>query len=283
MKLKLLKLVRFFHLINKEKYNEKRQIEIVKKSPLFDRKWYLSQNPDVKAKKIGAAKHYVKYGWKEGRNPSLEFNGFEYLEICPDVKNANICPLVHYEISGKKENRIIKENRKLKLINSHENNIANINISEIKKQISKKEIKYISFDIFDTLLMRPTIDPKDIFFIIAKKVNKQYNVDFVNIRQNAEELMNDNNASLDDIYKFIQNKYQIEKSIIDILKKEEIDCEKQLLFAREDGRKLYEYAVKCNKKIIATSDMYLSSKTLIDIMKNKGYDISEVFVSNEYI
>lgn len=282
MKLKLLKLVRFFHLINKEKYNEKRQIEIVKKSPLFNKKWYLAQNPDVKSKKMGAAKHYVKHGWKEDRNPSLEFNGFEYLEICPDVKNANICPLVHYEISGKKENRIIKENRKLKLINSHENNIANINISEIKKQISKKEIKYISFDIFDTLLMRPTIDPKDIFFIIAKKVNKQYNVDFVNIRQNAEELMNDNNASLDDIYKFIQNKYQIEKSIIDILKKEEIDCEKQLLFAREDGRKLYEYAVKCNKKIIATSDMYLSSKTLIDIMKNKGYDISEVFVSNEY-
>ena len=103
MNLKLLKVARFFHLINKKNYNEKRQIEIVKNSPLFDAKWYLAQNPDVKAKKIGAAKHYVKYGWKEGRNPSPDFDGNAYLNTYPDIRN--ICPLVHYEICGKKENR----------------------------------------------------------------------------------------------------------------------------------------------------------------------------------
>ena len=96
MKLKLLKLVRFFHIINKEKYNEKRQIEIVKKSPLFDRKWYLEQNPDVKAKKIGAARHYVKYGWKEGRNPSPEFDGNTYLNEFPELYAKGWCPLFHY-------------------------------------------------------------------------------------------------------------------------------------------------------------------------------------------
>lgn len=107
MKLKLLKLVRLFHLINKEKYNEKRQIEIVKKSPLFDRKWYLSQNPDVKAKKMGAAKHYVKHGWKEGRNPSEKFDTNDYLTFNADVAKLGINPLFHYEVFGKEEGRII--------------------------------------------------------------------------------------------------------------------------------------------------------------------------------
>ena len=96
MNLKLLKIVRFFHLINKKKYNEKRQIEIVKASPLFDAKWYLAQNPDVKAKKIGAAKHYVKFGWKEGRNPSPDFDTEEYLAEYPELLEKNWCPLFHY-------------------------------------------------------------------------------------------------------------------------------------------------------------------------------------------
>ena len=105
MKLILLKFARLLHILNKHKYNEQRQIELVKQSPLFDRKWYLSQNPDVKAKRIGAAKHYVKHGWKEGRNPSTQFDGNAYLRDNPDIQSANICPLVHYIISGSKEGR----------------------------------------------------------------------------------------------------------------------------------------------------------------------------------
>lgn len=96
MKLKLLKIARFFHLISKRKYNEKRQIEVVKKSPLFDAKWYLAQNPDIKSKKMGAAKHYVKYGWKEGRNPSKDFDGNAYLQEYPELVAKNWCPLFHY-------------------------------------------------------------------------------------------------------------------------------------------------------------------------------------------
>ena len=105
MNLWTLKICRIFHLISKVKYDEKRQIEIVKASPLFDAKWYLEQNPDVKAKKISAARHYVKWGWKEGRNPSKEFDGNEYLRLNPDVRCAEINPLVHYETFGKRENR----------------------------------------------------------------------------------------------------------------------------------------------------------------------------------
>ncbi|MBQ8750595.1 MAG: DUF616 domain-containing protein [Alphaproteobacteria bacterium] len=103
MNLKLLKIERFFHLISKKDYNEKRQIEIVKNSPLFDAKWYLSQNPDVKNKNMGAAKHYVKYGWKEGRNPSPNFDNNAYLEEYPELEAKGWCPVFHYMLEHKNE------------------------------------------------------------------------------------------------------------------------------------------------------------------------------------
>ena len=76
---------------------------LIKKSNLFDSEYYLANNEDVKKAKVDPIKHYLKFGWKEGRNPSAEFNGNEYLNKRPDVRVAAICPLVHYIKFGKDE------------------------------------------------------------------------------------------------------------------------------------------------------------------------------------
>ena len=101
MNLKLLKVARFFHLIKKEKYKEKRQIEIVRHSPFFDEQWYLEQYPDVRASGMTAAEHYVKFGWKEGRNPGFNFDTNDYLREYPELFEKNWCPLFHYMLSLK--------------------------------------------------------------------------------------------------------------------------------------------------------------------------------------
>ena len=79
-----------------------RDYNLIKKSGLFDSEYYLSQNEDVKKAKMNPIKHYLKFGWKEGRNPSSKFDGNEYLNERPDVRIAGICPLVHYIKFGKK-------------------------------------------------------------------------------------------------------------------------------------------------------------------------------------
>ena len=86
-----------------EFYKFIRDYNLLKKSDLFDSEYYLSQNEDVKKAKMNPIKHYLKFGWKEGRNPSAEFNGNEYLNKRPDVRVAGICPLVHYIRFGKEE------------------------------------------------------------------------------------------------------------------------------------------------------------------------------------
>jgi len=78
---------------------------VIRNSGLFDSKYYLEIYPDVRRADIDPIWHYVRYGWKEGRNPSREFDGSGYFGAYPDVKNANINPLVHYQKYGKKEGR----------------------------------------------------------------------------------------------------------------------------------------------------------------------------------
>ena len=80
-----------------------RDYNLIKKSNLFDSEYYLANNEDVKKAKMNPIKHYLKFGWKEGRNPSAEFNGNEYLNERPDVRVAGICPLVHYIKFGREE------------------------------------------------------------------------------------------------------------------------------------------------------------------------------------
>ena len=80
-----------------------RNFFLLLKSDLFDSKYYLKENPDVAKAKVNPILHYLKFGWKEGRNPSAKFDGNEYLNKRPDVRVAGICPLVHYLKFGKEE------------------------------------------------------------------------------------------------------------------------------------------------------------------------------------
>jgi len=76
--------------------------KIIKKSGLFDEQYYLSTYPDVRKKGINPLKHFVQYGWKEGRNPSAFFITDSY----SDILKAKINPLVYY-INGKQKSNPI--------------------------------------------------------------------------------------------------------------------------------------------------------------------------------
>ena len=72
---------------------------------MFDESYYLKTYPEVKDLNINPITHYIKYGWKEGKNPSEKFDTNFYLESYKDVKDSNINPLFHYIKSGRKEKR----------------------------------------------------------------------------------------------------------------------------------------------------------------------------------
>ena len=74
-------------------------------SALFDTSYYLTKNPDVAAANINPLDHFENQGWHEGRNPDALFDTNYYLAQNPDVKAAGIDPVIHYDEMGWKEGR----------------------------------------------------------------------------------------------------------------------------------------------------------------------------------
>ncbi len=84
---------------------QRRDLDLIRKSGLFDEGWYLANNPDVARAQVDPLLHYLNYGGFEGRDPSPNFNNRGYLEAYDDVKKAGINPLVHYLKYGREEGR----------------------------------------------------------------------------------------------------------------------------------------------------------------------------------
>lgn len=156
-------------------------------------------------------------------------------------------------------------------------------LEKVKSLIENEKIKVVSFDIFDTLLSRPSVFPTDVLYVLADKVKLEYNIDFISMRLNAESKMGKDNANIFDIYKWISKEYNLSKDICLKLLNEELELEKKLLFRREEIYQLYQHAVKSNKRVIAVSDMYLTEEILKEFLQIKGYKkIDKVYVSNQF-
>ena len=93
--------------LSKQERVLRNQREIILKSGLFDKDFYLRTYPDVAARKFDPICHYLLFGARELRNPNPSFNTGRYLDRYPDVRNdkKNINPLIHYILYGMRENR----------------------------------------------------------------------------------------------------------------------------------------------------------------------------------
>lgn len=85
--------------------NANYDIDIIEKSGLFDKSWYLSEYSDVASLGLHPVEHYLRLGARLLRNPSQKFDTRFYLESNPDVAATGINPLMHYVMRGAKEGR----------------------------------------------------------------------------------------------------------------------------------------------------------------------------------
>jgi predicted nucleic acid-binding Zn-ribbon protein len=78
----------------------RRTVRVLRSSGLFDKEYYLAQNPDVAAEGVDPIQHYVRSGAAEGRDPSRLFDTSAYLETHPELATSGINPLLHYVLYG---------------------------------------------------------------------------------------------------------------------------------------------------------------------------------------
>lgn len=164
---------------------------------------------------------------------------------------------------------------------------------DIKKHITNLNTKYVSFDVFDTLIQRPFLIPSDLFMLLSERLNEEISsyVDFKAIREHAEatvrkqkELMSPSieEITFDEIYQYIKDNYLFSEELVDEIKNYEIELELEFCKIRNSGKELFDLAIEANKQVIICSDMYLSREVVERILLNngiKGY--SKLYVSSE--
>lgn len=147
------------------------------------------------------------------------------------------------------------------------------------------EYDVVSFDIFDTLILRPFTEPADLFYFVGNDLGF---MDFKNVRIQAEYearmqcyKKNDHmEIDIKDIWKQLSEMTGIPaKKGMEL----EMQYEYGFCYANPFMQKVYQGLQKLGKKIIITSDMYLSSEFLEKMLRKNGYDGYErIFISNDY-
>lgn len=89
--------------LNDVRYDD---VLLVYKSSYFDVQWYIQKNRDLKNSGIDPVVHYLKYGAKEGRDPSKVFHTNWYLSRYSDIDVNKINPLLHFIKFGESEKRL---------------------------------------------------------------------------------------------------------------------------------------------------------------------------------
>lgn len=165
---------------------------------------------------------------------------------------------------------------------------------ELKYKIMFGGCNVISFDIFDTLVIRPFWEPKDLLFFVGMRCGKLIkNVDtFVSMRLEAEDkrrLMaktlhkNREDVTLGEIYDYMGSAFNLSKSALAEIKKCEEGTELFFCRARTAGKELYDLAKFTGKKVVLTSDMYLEKNLIEKILKQCGYaGYDGLFLSSDY-
>jgi GT2 family glycosyltransferase len=77
----------------------------IKRSGLFDPKYYLSQGGNVAQIAVDPIRHYLMHGAEAGRDPNPGFDTSFYVERYPDVAESGLNPLDHYLRIGAREER----------------------------------------------------------------------------------------------------------------------------------------------------------------------------------
>ncbi|MBE6355008.1 hypothetical protein [Treponema sp.] len=143
----------------------------------------------------------------------------------------------------------------------------------------------VSFDIFDTLILRPFAKPADLFMLIGHALEIP---DFYQIRINAEkkvrhekfEKIGNYEITISDIYKVIERRTGIsaDKGI-----QTELEYEKRYCFANPYMKRVYDMLVELGKKIIITSDMYIPGEQMKELLTSCGYtNYEKLYVSCDY-
>jgi predicted HAD superfamily hydrolase/Tfp pilus assembly protein PilF len=152
-------------------------------------------------------------------------------------------------------------------------------------QLSAPKIKLIAFDIFDTLLCRPLLDPEAIKVIVAERMGGDAGQLYLNFRSVAEGQAREvagKDVGMTEIFSRLALLTGLADKTITQLRSLEEDVEKASLEPRSDAVKLFQQALTTGKPVVLISDMFLPRVVIEECLQSNGIKgWNKLFLSNE--
>lgn len=144
------------------------------------------------------------------------------------------------------------------------------------------KVTWVSFDVFDTAVLRGIQKPTDVFDLVAESFRCSWGslpFEYRAIRVASEHLARENawhlkrcaETTLDEIYHRMMEDHGIPSRIAERLKRLEIDAEVNVCTRNEFIYSVYRRCIEAGKKVIFISDMYLPADITTRILLNVGY------------
>ena len=158
--------------------------------------------------------------------------------------------------------------------------------------ICDPETRVVSFDVFDTLILRPFWQPEDLWALLGQDFGKACDlplwIDFPRLRRESDAYRRRQLAgtglediTLSEIYEEFGRKYSVDADTCRTVMQRECDYESAFSRPRLAGRQLYEIAEDVNKTIVFVSDMYLDEDTVQGLLASNGYAGPQLFLSSK--
>jgi FMN phosphatase YigB (HAD superfamily) len=149
-------------------------------------------------------------------------------------------------------------------------------------------VKIVSFDIFDTLLIRPFASPPMVLSYLEEIIQRDFGITgYKNLRIKAEAIVrqrknNSGDARISEIYAVFSELAKIDMDTAGRLLDLEVSTEKRLFSIRKDVFESARNAKEQGKRLILVSDTYFERENIDDILHSKGVDFFDaIYLSSE--
>lgn len=166
--------------------------------------------------------------------------------------------------------------------------ISSIAIGTSGVDLLLSTVKTLSLDVFDTILSRRCVRPTDVFAWMERKYNLN---GFAEARKRAElnarrkHSNRGSEVSLDEIYAELFEIYRKKGSLSvlpDRISELELAAEKIFLYANPSIVELIRRARLSGRRVIAISDIYLSSNQVDGFLRAAGVTVDKVYTSSDH-
>ena len=165
-------------------------------------------------------------------------------------------------------------------------------IEKIKNIICSENTLVVSFDVFDTLVVRDKLFPSDVLDCLDELYHDTLSseLSFKKIRNIAEselrkkwwDIKHTEDFTLKDIYAYLVSEFGFSEDVAERMYSYEVELETTHCFRRDSVADLFELSRYLGKKVSFTSDMYLEEDVIKHILSKNGYsDPDWIFVSSK--